>query len=77
MFLAKTYKEFLHPKGYIDRVRRTSCTPCGYCHNARHRGLLNVVLLKSHRCVEKECPFLERYKTHSYWSQKPRGRKVK
>ena len=33
----------------------------GYCRYNLHRGKLNVKLLREHKCLEKQCPFFDRY----------------
>lgn len=66
----KTVRQFFHPKHYIDRVSRSG-KPVGYCHCAKHRGYLNATLIKSHKCVKKNCRWLEKY-NHEYWDKKGR-----
>lgn len=39
----------------------------GYCRCDAHRGSLTAPLLHSHKCMEKDCPFLERYVNYPYW----------
>lgn len=42
---------------------------CGYCHNQRHHGRLSIKLVREHKCIEKQCPFLEKY-DHPIWRKK-------
>ena len=37
-----------------------------YCNNATHYGWINKGLMKKHRCIEKECPYMEKA-NQSYW----------
>ena len=67
--MTKTYSQYMHPSHYIDKKYRTKGAPCGYCHCDRHKGYLNVTLMKSHKCLAKKCPFFEKYTNHSCWNQ--------
>lgn len=49
----------------------------GYCHNPNHRGYLSVNLLKNHKCLEKQCRYLEVHKDHPYWVSRKRRRNDK
>lgn len=40
----------------------------GYCHCDTHKGYLNKVLMEEHQCIEKKCPFFERYEDYPYWT---------
>ena len=39
----------------------------GICHNLIHKGYVTVTLLNKHECIEKECPFLERFENYPFW----------
>ena len=39
----------------------------GYCHNKKHKGYLSEKILRQHKCNTKQCMFLERYETMTYW----------
>lgn len=47
-----------------------AAVPVGYCHLHTHPGYLTTKLLKSHDCLKKQCPFLERNHEHPIWNQK-------
>lgn len=49
----------------------------GYCHNPMHKGYLSVNLLKCHKCLEKQCKYLEVDKKHPYWVSRKRRRNDK
>lgn len=55
----------------IDGNRLMS-EPVGYCNNYIHRGWLSTVLLKGHKCLEKQCPYLDRNLEHPFWTYKKR-----
>ena len=38
-----------------------------YCHNKSHIGYLSAKMVKQHDCNTKQCPYLEKYETRSYW----------
>ena len=42
----------------------------GYCHFEGHPGEITRNLLSAHRCLEKQCVFLERYGSNPYWSDR-------
>ena len=39
----------------------------GYCHYYKHKGYVNEHILKTHECLNKQCPLLEKYEDKSYW----------
>lgn len=41
----------------------------GYCHCSKHKGYLNITLLKSHDCIKKECVYLEKFEDYPFWIQ--------
>lgn len=45
---------------------------CGYCHSKMHKGYLSVKRLKSHKCLQKQCPMLEKFEEHPYWQERAR-----
>lgn len=55
-------------KYFKEHIRDTKI--CGYCHSKVHKGYLSVKMLKKHKCLQKQCPMLERYEDHSYWKQR-------
>ncbi|MCC8080160.1 MAG: hypothetical protein LIO57_08955 [Oscillospiraceae bacterium] len=40
----------------------------GFCRNGIHRGFLNKNLLVEHQCIEKACPFFEKFEDYPYWT---------
>ena len=72
----RTVGQWKHPNRYMDKCPRKD-TPCGYCHCERHRGFLNVKLMKKHKCIEKKCTFFEKYETHEYWKAIARKKELK
>lgn len=41
-----------------------------YCHHENHIGYLNENLMKKHKCLEKQCRYLEKYEDKHYWIQR-------
>ena len=41
-----------------------------YCHHNQHAGYLSSNLIDAHRCLDKQCPYLEKYETKEYWLKK-------
>ena len=39
----------------------------GTCHNNIHKGYLDIKLIKQHDCINKKCPFLERFEDYPFW----------
>lgn len=47
--------------------------PIGYCHNNIHSGYMTRKMMEQHGCLCKNgqpCPYLEKFLTHMYWTQK-------
>lgn len=42
----------------------------GYCHYNLHRGYLSWKAIKSHDCLGKQCPYLEKYLDRPVWVQR-------
>jgi len=38
-----------------------------FCHYHKHKGTLSADMVKHHECNKKQCPYLEKYETNSYW----------
>ena len=63
--------------GKVKRTRKhrtihngkISKQPIGYCHCDAHVGYVTVELMKKHQCLEKNCPFLEKFFDHCYWDE--------
>ena len=76
-----------HSKGTVVRaklldgksVKISAREIVGYCHLEGHPGKVSKRILKEHQCLEKKCPFLERYNANPYWAelQKEEARKRK
>ena len=49
----------------------------GYCRYNLHRGKLNVKLLREHKCLEKQCPFFDKYEESPYWDKVARAKEKK
>lgn len=64
------------PDRYMDGVRRNK-PPIGYCHCYLHKGYLTSKLLRKHKCLTKNCHYLEKYEQHRYWKERERKRKEK
>lgn len=41
----------------------------GYCHYKLHKGYLSWKAVKSHDCLGKQCPYLEKYMDKPVWVQ--------
>lgn len=39
----------------------------GTCHNNIHKGYLDIKLLQQHDCINKKCPFLEKFEDYPFW----------
>ena len=44
--------------------------PIGYCHIRIHSGYLDTKLMKEHKCLQKQCRFLERNEEHPEWKRR-------
>lgn len=42
-------------------------TALGFCHSKLHPGIVTRSVLKSHGCLEKGCPSLQKYDDRPYW----------
>ena len=51
--------------------------PIGYCFCDTHRGYISKELLKSHKCLQKQCPFLRKNEEHPYWNDREKRREDK
>ena len=65
--------------GEVKNVKRGNLVGC--CHNIIHPGKMTKRILEEHRCIQKECPFFERYEEYPFWvnyrNQKNAKRKSK
>jgi len=52
----------------LDKKQCKFSNVVGYCNNLSHRGYISKSLLKSHECVEKQCPLLTKCNAN-YWTQ--------
>lgn len=48
----------------------------GYCRCDVHIGALTTKLLKQHECLIKQCPFLVRFKEHSFWTEREKQKNL-
>jgi len=44
--------------------------PVAYCHYWRHKGFLGKNMMKQHQCLSKECKYLEKIESHSFWKRR-------
>lgn len=61
-------EEFIRVKPLGGEVRfllRENVIGC--CHNMLHPGKLTRQLLNEHNCLEKQCPYLEKYDDRPFW----------
>ena len=49
----------------------------GKCHNQTHPGIITKSLLEEHECLNKTCPFLEKFSDHPFWVEYERKLKKK
>ena len=49
----------------------------GCCHYMLHPGKLTKPLLRKHNCLEKKCPFLEKYEDRPFWTAYKRAQLAK
>ncbi len=38
-----------------------------YCHHKKHTGCLSVKMMQNHKCLAKQCPYLEKKESHPFW----------
>ncbi len=69
MNIDKLLKEFKNKPIHFN-VKISKRNAVGYCHHKKHIGNLNEKKLKEHNCIEKECPYLEKYEDNKYWIKK-------
>lgn len=41
----------------------------GFCHYLIHKGYVTVTLLQKHECLEKKCPYLEKFDAYPFWAK--------
>ena len=54
-------------KQLVNQANRENAV--GYCHYYKHRGFMSIKLVKLHKCLEKNCPYLHKYE-HPIWEKK-------
>ncbi len=69
MNIDKLLKEFKNEPIHFN-VKISKRNAVGYCHHKKHIGNLNERMLKEHGCIEKKCPYLEKYEDNKYWIKK-------
>ena len=42
----------------------------GFCHNNIHRGYVGQRILKEHECINKNCPYFEKFEDSPHWCKK-------
>lgn len=69
-----------YPEMTVFCVNHTRCRYkycVGYCSNQLHRGYLSKRLLEEHKCLEKECRYLKKIHSNSYWRKKEKKEREK
>ena len=51
--------------------------PVGWCTHNKHRGKLSVKIMKSHKCLSKNCRFFKKNEDHPYWAERENIKKLK
>lgn len=49
----------------------------GYCHYTHHCGEVSKKLLQDHKCLEKNCPLLEKYWANPFWMEREKLEEIK
>ena len=49
----------------------------GYCWLEKHRGYITKQIMEEHECLEKKCPFFQKYEDAPYWREKEKRKKDK
>lgn len=49
----------------------------GYCWLEKHRGYVTKQIMVEHQCIEKQCPFFQKYEDAPYWKEKEKRKKDK
>jgi len=57
-----------HPQ--ITRRKSNNKSYPAYCHNITHKGYLTTAAIKSHECLGKNCPYLQKFEEHEWWHQR-------
>jgi hypothetical protein len=42
----------------------------GRCHHNWHKGNMSAKMVKTHKCLGKQCPYFEKYEDHPYWKER-------
>lgn len=48
-----------------------------YCNNPKHFGYLSVKLIKNHKCLDKQCRYLQPYEDKPFWINRKRIKREK
>ena len=49
----------------------------GYCHSGQHQGFMSEKMIKSHKCLAKNCPYLEKYENAEFWIRRAQIKELK
>lgn len=61
----------------IDRSPVKKDNVIGYCWNATHYGYITTSLIRTHECIKKRCPYLEKYEDSIFWKKKTDSKELR
>lgn len=61
----------------VDGIMRHYKNCIGFCNNYIHKGFLTTRLLREHKCLEKNCTFLDAKTNHPYFLEKKKKKQRK
>lgn len=61
--------------GRVRYLRRKKIVGC--CHNKIHPGKLTKPVLYAHECLEKKCPYFEKYDESPFWAACEKRRRAR
>lgn len=59
----------------INGGRCTVGQRVGYCWLEKHKGYITKQIMDEHQCIEKQCPFFQKYEDAPYWKEKEKRKK--
>ncbi len=65
----------MHKNNPYFKINYFKCIPndsnvVGRCKNLTHIGNMSAAMIKQHKCIEKNCPYLEKDLHSMYWTRK-------
>ena len=74
---AKEQSEVNGEKYYrcVDGIYRKNKV-IGFCRYHLHIGALTAALIRQHECLQKECPFLEKYEDKPFWKEREKKKNL-